>query len=90
MDDDKLVAKFVKFLDTDWRADAENMDVLTLKNALAEVAKSEEANRAKLEQDEALKAAKERVSELTEDYNHVTKVNKLKTKYLVRVLSTKE
>jgi hypothetical protein len=64
-------------------------DLNKLKQLLADVAKSEEANQAAMKADEELNQLKEKVKVATEGYSEVKKTNRLKTKFIIRALSDK-
>lgn len=64
-------------------------DVNQLKDKLAEVAKAQEANKSEMKADEDLNNLKEQVKVASSGYTEVTKSNKLKTKYVIRLLADK-
>lgn len=76
-------------LPTEWKDALEGMGPDELKQRLAEVAKSEEANQSAKKADEDLNNLKEQVKNASLGYNEVSKVNRLKTKLVIRHLADK-
>lgn len=64
-------------------------DEQQLKDKLSEVAKSQEDNKSAMKADKDLNDLKEKVKVASSGYTEVTKTNKLKTKFVIRLLADK-
>jgi hypothetical protein len=83
--DEKLQKKFEQ-LPVEWRDKVATMTVEDLNAALAEVAKNENENQLNKENDQDLAEKKESYSFASAQYKEATTANKLRTKFLIRVL----
>lgn len=87
--DEKLQKKFETDLPEDWRDNVAAMSVERLNAALAEVAENEDLNQKAKEDDQDLASAKETYQTAAAGYKEATQANKLRTKYILRVLRDK-
>jgi hypothetical protein len=88
MKDKKPKDKFAALPDT-FKNDVGSASLETLKQILAEVAKKEEANQSAKKADPDLNRLKEQVKVASSGYTDVTKMNRLKLKFIIRNLADK-
>jgi len=74
-------------LDADWKDKVSTMDATEIDGALAQIAKDGEALEQAQEADQDLAAKKEAAKDAGQVYREGKKENRLKTRFLMRVLS---
>ncbi len=77
-------------LPSEWKVKADSSSIVELNAVLAEIAKSEEQMQLEKESDPDLASAKEEYEEAMAGYREAKRLNRLKTKYTLRVLAARE
>jgi superfamily I DNA/RNA helicase len=83
--EEKLTKKFLD-IPSEWRDASDSMNVLDLKNRLTEVVKSLEENQQNWDEDQDVQEKKEALGSAEQGYKEVRNMERLKLKYLVRLL----
>lgn len=90
MRDDKLEAKVFKLPGgKEFKEEVDRLSIEALEDRVVQMQKGLDESRVHKEENEALKQAKNEVSEISGPYNDIEKAVKVKTKYIIELIKEK-